>query len=103
MMRRNASRLLNLVNQILDISRLDAGKMKISLEQEDIIKFLRILAYEFLSLAESKHIKYIADLPDKEFITWFDKDKVEKMVSNLSDQRSQIHSSKRNCDSQRKN
>jgi len=82
-MRRNASRLINLVNQILDISRLDAGKMKISLEQEDIIKFLRILAYEFLSLAESKHIKYIADLPDKEFITWFDKDKVEKMVSNL--------------------
>lgn len=82
-MKRNAQRLMQLVNQLLDISRLDAGRIKISLVKEDIVKCLRILVYEFLSAAESRQIKYIAELPEKEFITWFDRDKVEKIISNL--------------------
>lgn len=83
LMKRNGNRLMNLVNQLLDISRLDAGRMKIILIEDDIVKCLRVLVYEFLSLAESKHIKYIADLPEKPFMTWFDKDKTEKIISNL--------------------
>jgi len=82
-MKRNARRLMHLVNQLLDISRLDAGKMRISLCEGDIVKCLRILVYEFLSYAESKNIKYIADLPDGSFITWFDRDKIEKITTNL--------------------
>lgn len=82
-MRRNAQRLMNLVNQLLDISRLDAGKMKINLTEDNIVKYLRILVYDYLTLAESKHIKYIAELPEVEFITWFDRDKTEKIISNL--------------------
>ncbi len=82
-MRRNTQRMMLLINQLLDISRLDAGKMKITLMEDDIVKYLRMLVYEFLSMAESKHITYIADLPEKEFITWFDRDKVEKIISNL--------------------
>ena len=83
LIKRNAYRLMNLVNQLLDISRLDAGKMKITLYHDDIIKTLRILVYEFLSMAETKHIKYIADLPEKPFRTLFDRDKTEKIISNL--------------------
>ncbi len=37
MIRRNSMRLLNLVNQLLDISRLDAGKMKITLAESDLL------------------------------------------------------------------
>jgi signal transduction histidine kinase/ligand-binding sensor domain-containing protein/AraC-like DNA-binding protein len=83
MMKRNSYRLMNLVNQLLDISRLDSGKMKITLNEDDIVKCIRILVYEFLSLAESKQIKYTADLPGKNFITLFDRDKIEKIISNL--------------------
>ncbi len=83
MMKRNAHRLMNLVNQLLDISRLDARKMKIALTEDDIIKCIRILVYEFLSLAESKQIKYTAELPDKIIKTWFDRDKIEKIITNL--------------------
>ncbi|MBG0858753.1 MAG: response regulator [Bacteroidales bacterium] len=82
-MQRNAQRLMQLVTQLLDISRLDAGKMKITLIEGDLIKHLRMLVYEFLSLAESRQIKYIAELPDYEFVTLFDRDKIEKVVSNL--------------------
>ena len=83
LMKSNAQRLMHLVNQLLDISRLDAGKMKITLIEDDIVKCLRILVYEFLSMAESKQISYIADLPEKSFKTWFDRDKTEKIISNL--------------------
>jgi signal transduction histidine kinase/DNA-binding response OmpR family regulator len=83
LMKRNSQRLMHLVNQMLDISKLDAGKIKITLIEDDIMKCLRILVYEFLSLAESKHIKYLADLPEKPFNTWFDRDKIEKIISNL--------------------
>ena len=82
-MKRNAQRLMQLVDQLLDISRLDAGKLIINLSNGDIVKSLRILVYEFLSLAEGKQIKYIVELPEKEFFTWYDKDKIEKIVSNL--------------------
>ena len=83
LMKRNAQRLMHLVNQMLDISRLDAGKMKINLSDGNIVKWLRILVYEFLSAAESKKINYIVELPENEYFTWFDRDKIEKIVSNL--------------------
>ena len=83
MIRRNCVRLLNLVNQLLDISRIDAGKMKITLAESDLLKSLRILVYEYLSTAENRKIKFIVEISNHSFITFFDKDKIEKIVSNL--------------------
>ncbi len=83
MIKRNSMRLLNLVNQLLDISRIDAGKMKITLAESDLLKSLRILIFEYLSTADSRKIKFIIDIPDGAYITFFDRDKIEKIVSNL--------------------
>lgn len=83
MIKRNSMRLLNLVNQLLDISRIDAGKMKITLAESDLLKSLRILVYEYLSTAENRKIKFIIDISDESFVVLFDKDKIEKIVSNL--------------------
>ncbi|MCU0409497.1 MAG: ATP-binding protein [Bacteroidales bacterium] len=80
---RNGQRLMTLVEQLLDISRLNSGKMKLTLIEGDVIKCIRILVYEFLSLAERKNINYIVDIPDIEFFTFFDRDKLEKILSNL--------------------
>lgn len=82
-MRRNGQRLMQLVNQLLDISKLDSGNMKILLSEGDIVKDLSMLVYEFLSLAESKNINYIVEIPKYGFNTLFDRDKTEKIVSNL--------------------
>ncbi|MDP4224260.1 MAG: two-component regulator propeller domain-containing protein, partial [Bacteroidota bacterium] len=81
--KRNSSRLLNLINQLLDISRIDAGKMKITLSESDLLKTLRILVNEFLSTAESRKIKFDIQVPDGSYITFFDTDKVEKIVINI--------------------
>ncbi len=80
---RNSKRLLGMVNQLLDISRLDAGHMKMILEQSDVIRHIRMVANEFQSLAESKGIGYVIDVPDQKLEVYYDRDKVEKVISNL--------------------
>lgn len=81
--RRNGLRLLSLVNQLLDISRLDSGKLKIELVRADIFKFLRLIFASFLSLAEKNRIKYDYLLPDGELVTCFDRGKLETILNNL--------------------
>ncbi len=83
MIKRNSLRLLNLVNQLLDISRIDAGKMRITLAESDLLKTLRILIYEYLSTAENRKIRFIVDIPEESYVALFDKDKIEKIVANL--------------------
>jgi len=81
--KRNSQRLLQLVNQLLDIARLDAKQMKLVLEYSDVLKHLRILANGYHSLAEVSHIRLVLDIPDNEMIQWIDRDKVEKVSANL--------------------
>lgn len=83
MMRRNASRLLSLVNQMLDLSKMDAGKLTLELAENDVIQVLRTIILSFSSLADQKHIRFDYDLPGHPCITWFDPDKLEKIVNNL--------------------
>jgi len=82
-MQRNATRLLALVNQLLDLSKLDAGSMKLDLVESDILRFLRLLGSSFNHLAERKNISYKLNIPDKKFKIHFDQDKIEKIAFNL--------------------
>ncbi|HLT71860.1 MAG TPA: ATP-binding protein, partial [Cyclobacteriaceae bacterium] len=81
-MLRNARRLLNLVNQLLDLSRLEAGTMKLVTVHDNLNAFVGIISASFMSIAQSRHInfEYIAE---SEIDAWFDPDKMEKIVTNL--------------------
>ncbi len=81
--RRNSLRLQNLVDQLLDLSRLDSGKMKLSVSQGKLIQFIRAIAFSFESLAERRHIHFQASFPTEPEEAWFDKDKLEKILVNL--------------------
>ena len=83
MIHRNARRLLHLVNQLLDISKIDSSKMKIELVEGSIIKHLRAISGAFTSMAETKSIYYHCHFPAIDIITWFDPDKLEKIAVNL--------------------
>ena len=83
LIKRNSQRLFGLVNQLLDISRLDAGHMKMVLEHSDVIRHVRMVVTEFQSLADSKGIRYVIDVPEHELVVHYDRDKVEKVISNL--------------------
>jgi signal transduction histidine kinase/DNA-binding response OmpR family regulator/ligand-binding sensor domain-containing protein len=80
---KNTRRLLNLVNQLLDIAKIDSSNMKLELTEADVIDFLRTIAASFSSLAETRHISYSYQLPIVVRHTWFDRDKIEKIVNNL--------------------
>ncbi len=80
---RNAQRLLHLVNQLLDLSKLEAGKLKLEAVKSDIIAFLKARAYAFSSLADHKNIHFSVELPNEKTGAYFDRDKLEKIINNL--------------------
>ncbi|RLD70903.1 MAG: hypothetical protein DRI98_06710 [Bacteroidetes bacterium] len=81
--RRNTYRLMTLVNQLLDISKLDKGDMKLILMEENIFDFTHAIAVSFSSLAESKGIQYRFHIPTTDSRVWFDPEKLEKIIFNL--------------------
>ena len=83
LIKRNSQRLFGLVNQLLDISQLDAGHMKMVLERSDVIRHVRMVIKEFQSMADSKGISYVIDVPEQELLVHYDRDKVEKVITNL--------------------
>ena len=83
LMYRNAVRLLALVNQLLDLSKIDAGKLKIELIEYDLNRVLRMIARGFSPLAERKKISYQVEISNEEYISYFDRDKLEKILTNL--------------------
>ncbi|CAN5392749.1 two-component regulator propeller domain-containing protein [soil metagenome] len=80
---RSADRLLQLVNQLLDLSRLEAGKLSLQPKPGEVMSFLSLLTSSFSSLFENKGITYKYDLPQESLWALFEADKLEKIISNL--------------------
>jgi len=80
---RHASRLYSLVNQLLDLSKLEAGKMKLEASEQNIMPLLKKYVLSFSSLAERKKITLSFNTIEKNLSVYIDKDKVEKIVNNL--------------------
>lgn len=89
--RRNAKRLLQLINQLLDLSRLDVGNYEINTSREDIIPFVKEMVHSFDSMAHHKNIlleievdpRLKDDLLNENLVFYFDEDIMEKILFNL--------------------
>ncbi|MBL7857989.1 MAG: response regulator [Cyclobacteriaceae bacterium] len=80
---RNARRLLNLVNQLLDFRKLEVQEIKFVPSEGDIINFIREVVFSFSDLSEKKDIKLEFHSTVTSFETIFDQDKLEKILLNL--------------------
>jgi signal transduction histidine kinase/DNA-binding response OmpR family regulator len=81
--RKNAQRLLRLINQLLDLSKLESGKMQLRAAPGDLVEFLRGLTFSFAALAERKRIALRFEARSEKLLAYFDRDKMEKIFSNL--------------------
>lgn len=83
MIHRNAKRLLTLVNQLLDFRKMEVNQHKLSLSTGDLVEFIRSIMESFSDLSYDRKInmQFESNLP--EFLTLFDRDKVEKIMFNL--------------------
>ena len=81
--KRNSIRLLQLVNQLLDLSKLESGRLKLEASKNNIVSFVKGAALSFESISEEKDITLKIE-PDKEYIQlYFDKEKMLKILSNI--------------------
>ncbi|MDR0619775.1 MAG: response regulator [Bacteroidales bacterium] len=80
---RSVSRMLKLVNQLLDFNKLEEDTLRLRVSRTDIISELQNLCNVFRVNAENKQISLITKGLEDTFITWLDSDKLEKIVGNL--------------------
>ncbi len=79
----NSNGLLNLVNQILDLAKLEKGKLKLNLEQGNIITHIKYVTESFKSFAEENKIELVFYDEIKEVLMDFDADKITQILKNL--------------------
>jgi signal transduction histidine kinase/ligand-binding sensor domain-containing protein/DNA-binding response OmpR family regulator len=80
---KNTKRLLNLVNQILQFSKMEAGHEKLNLHNVNMVNFLKDIFDVFQGAAKEKNISFTYSYSHPEINLYFDIDKLEKVVYNL--------------------
>jgi len=80
---RNATVLTELTNQLLDLSKLEAGKLSLMVSEGNFKTFMKVLSASFESLAVAQKVEFITDIEAAPEVAYFDEDKVQKILNNL--------------------
>lgn len=83
MIRRNAKRLLNLVNQLLDFRKMEEHELHLHLEEGDLIAFVQDVSDSFKDFSERKKIQFDLNSSINQYYTRFDQDKMERILFNV--------------------
>lgn len=81
--KQNSLRLIRLINNLLDISKSDAGFLKLDLHNNDIVSVVEDITLSVVPFVESKGINIIFDTDVEEKIIACDSDKLERVILNL--------------------
>ena len=81
--KRNGFKLLKLINNLLDLSKLEEGKMRLKVKTIDFIEYINSLLASVKPLADNKDIKLYFQHPSQKLMLSIDPDQFEKVVLNL--------------------
>ncbi|MBY6800939.1 PAS domain S-box protein [Clostridium botulinum] len=81
--KQNCYRLMRLINNLLDTTKLDSGYLKLNLVNCNIVNLVEEITLSVVYYAESKNINIIFDTDVEEKIMAVDPDKIERIVLNL--------------------
>ncbi|WP_162339645.1 hybrid sensor histidine kinase/response regulator transcription factor [Cyclobacterium salsum] len=83
MIQRNGKNLLQLVNKMLDLAKLESGHLELEMLQKDVVPFIKYICESFESMAREKQIKLDVDAQVGQLVMDFDPAKLAMIVSNL--------------------
>jgi signal transduction histidine kinase/ligand-binding sensor domain-containing protein/DNA-binding response OmpR family regulator len=83
MVHRNANKLLNLINKLIDYRKIETGNVLLKVTEADIIPFMKEIFESFQGLAAEKNISYRFHTDVPAINAWFDHERLEMVVSNL--------------------
>ncbi len=80
---RSESRMMRLVNQLLEFRKMEKGRLQLALQETDIIAFLRNIFDGFMDVADNKHIHYVFLPQVKSYDVFVDRAHIDKIAYNL--------------------
>lgn len=83
MIKRNGQQLLKLINQMLDLAKLESGSMQLRLVQDDVVAFVRYVVESNQSYAADKNVQTRFESGPEFLLMDFDREKLQAIVSNL--------------------
>lgn len=83
LMYRNSLRILRLVNQLLDMRKIDSGQMQLHFLETDVVYFIKDIMKSFDNLAVSKNIRFTIVPHDDVRNLWIDQGNFDKIIFNL--------------------
>ena len=83
LIQRNSRQLLGLINQMLDLAKLESNTMSLQMQQSDIIAYLKYLFQSFESMAETKNIRMHFVQEIDACLMDFDSEKIRMIIANL--------------------
>lgn len=80
---RSGYRLMQLINQILDLRKIESGHERLEVAEGDIIRFLSEITLAFKEIARTRNVKFEFMPQKNQFLFWFDRNKLEIIINNL--------------------
>ena len=81
--RRNAERILGLINQMMDLRKIDKGQMQMHMCETELISFVGDIHTLFTQQAKSKNVRFTYEHDTQELPVWIDRDNFDKVIVNL--------------------
>jgi DNA-binding response OmpR family regulator/two-component sensor histidine kinase len=81
--RRNAERILGLINQMMDLRKIDKGQMQMHMRETDLVSFISDIYELFAQQAKNKNVQFHFDCKEERIMAWIDRGNFDKIIINI--------------------